>query len=91
MAPGEARPLYQVLEQQQAQVAQGSLMGSDHTYVIPPAGETGDRRSANVKRCVLRPFVLAALLLNKFLGYGWGCLASGCRRSWPLVAHAIYA
>ncbi|CAK0783418.1 hypothetical protein CVIRNUC_006617 [Coccomyxa viridis] len=30
------RPLYQVLEQQQAQVG-GNLMGSDHTYVIPGA------------------------------------------------------
>ncbi len=28
------RPLYQVLEQQQAQVG-GNLMGSDHTYIIP--------------------------------------------------------
>ena len=34
-AAGE-RPLYQVLEQQQAQVG-GNLMGSDHTYVIPGA------------------------------------------------------
>lgn len=33
-AAGEQRPLYQVLEQQQAQVG-GNLMGSDHTYVIP--------------------------------------------------------
>lgn len=30
--------LYTVLEQQQAQIAQGHLMGSDHTYVIPQAG-----------------------------------------------------
>ncbi len=29
--------LYTVLEQQQAQIAQGNLMGSDHTYVIPQA------------------------------------------------------
>ena len=29
--------LYTVLEQQQAQIAQGHLMGSDHTYVIPQA------------------------------------------------------
>ncbi len=28
------QPLYQVLEQQQAQVG-GNLMGSDHTYIIP--------------------------------------------------------
>ncbi len=41
------RPLYQVLEQQAAQVQQGQLMGTDHTYVIPP---TGDRRAANVKK-----------------------------------------
>lgn len=30
--------LYTVLEQQQAQIAQGNLMGSDHTYVIPQVG-----------------------------------------------------
>ncbi len=29
--------LYTVLEQQQAQIAQGNLIGSDHTYVIPQA------------------------------------------------------
>ena len=39
--------LYTVLEQQQAQIAQGNLMGSDHTYVIPQAGAAaapGERR-----------------------------------------------
>jgi len=29
------RPLYQVLEQQDASVGAGNLMGSSHTYVIP--------------------------------------------------------
>ena len=38
------RPLYQVLEQQQAQVG-GNLMGSDHTYVIPGA------KAAPGKKC----------------------------------------
>lgn len=36
--------LYTVLEQQQAQIAQGHLMGSDHTYVIPQAGAGGPER-----------------------------------------------
>lgn len=36
--------LYTVLEQQQAQIAQGHLMGSDHTYVIPQAGAGGAER-----------------------------------------------
>ena len=40
------RPLYQVLEQQQAQVG-GALMGSDHTYVIPGA------KAAPGKKCAL--------------------------------------
>jgi len=44
---GGDRPLYQVLEQQAAQVQQGQIMGTDHTYVIPA---TGDRRAANVKK-----------------------------------------
>lgn len=35
--------LYTVLEQQQAQIAQGHLMGSDHTYVMPQAGAGGGR------------------------------------------------
>ncbi|KAL3134731.1 hypothetical protein ABBQ32_007731 [Trebouxia sp. C0010 RCD-2024] len=35
---GGDKHLYTVLEQQQAQIAQGHLMGSDHTYVIPQAG-----------------------------------------------------
>lgn len=36
--------LYTVLEQQQAQIAQGHLMGSDHTYVMPQAGAGGAER-----------------------------------------------
>ena len=43
------KQLYTVLEQQQAQIAQGNLMGSDHTYVIPQAGAgtaTQERRPA---------------------------------------------
>ena len=36
--PAGDKHLYTVLEQQQAQIAQGNLMGSDHTYVIPQAG-----------------------------------------------------
>lgn len=36
--------LYTVLEQQQAQIAQGNLMGSDHTYVMPQAGAGGAER-----------------------------------------------
>ena len=49
-AAGEQRPLYQVLEQQQAQVG-GNLMGSDHTYVIPGG------KAAPGKKCalILRP------------------------------------
>lgn len=43
------RPLYQVLEQQAATIQQGQLMGTDHTYVIPPA-DTGTRRAANVRK-----------------------------------------
>lgn len=34
----EAKALYRVLEPQAARVADGALMGSDHTYVIPEAG-----------------------------------------------------
>ena len=37
MARAGDKHLYTVLEQQQAQIAQGNLMGSDHTYVIPQA------------------------------------------------------
>ena len=37
MACAGDKHLYTVLEQQQAQIAQGNLMGSDHTYVIPQA------------------------------------------------------
>jgi len=40
------------LEQQAAQVQQGQIMGTDHTYVIPA---TGDRRAANVKKCAFSP------------------------------------
>ena len=39
--------LYTVLEQQQAQIAQGNLMGSDHTYVMPqgpPGAAQAERR-----------------------------------------------
>jgi len=52
-AAGEQRPLYQVLEQQQAQVG-GNLMGSDHTYVIPGG------KAAPGKKCapILRPVAL---------------------------------
>ena len=37
-APSAARPLYQVLEEQEAHVGAGSLMGASHTYVVPGAG-----------------------------------------------------
>lgn len=52
------KQLYTVLEQQQAQIAQGNLMGSDHTYVIPQAGTgtaTQERRPAGgaARRCAL--------------------------------------
>ena len=47
-AAGEQRPLYQVLEQQQAQVG-GNLMGSDHTYVIPGG------KAAPGKKCASDP------------------------------------
>ena len=42
------RSLYQVLEQQQAQVG-GNLMGSDHTYIIPGG------KPAPSKKCALDP------------------------------------
>ena len=42
------RPLYQVLEQQQAQVG-GNLMGSDHTYIIPGG------KAAPGKKCASGP------------------------------------
>ena len=50
----EARPLYTVLEQQAAAVGT-NLMGSDHTYVIPPAagaaGTPAPRVPSGQKRC----------------------------------------
>ena len=44
-----------MLEQQPAQLQQGHIMGTDHTYVIPPAGEPGARRAANVRKCGSSP------------------------------------
>ncbi|KAK9818025.1 hypothetical protein WJX72_005866 [[Myrmecia] bisecta] len=45
------KQLYTVLEQQAANVGTGTLMGSDHTYVIPGGGADGkERRPANFKR-----------------------------------------
>ena len=40
------RPLYQVLEQRAAGVGAGALMGSDHTYVLPPGEANRPRRCA---------------------------------------------
>ncbi len=54
--------MYTVLEQQAAAVG-ANLMGSDHTYVIPPAAAAGatpaPRQPAGQKRCahVGRPYV----------------------------------
>lgn len=45
------RPLYQVLEQQPAQLKEGQLMGTDHTYVLPPqTGDAGAKRAANTRK-----------------------------------------
>ena len=44
------RPLYQVLEQQQAQVG-GNLMGSDHTYIIP-GGKPAPRQEVRLSPCL---------------------------------------
>ena len=42
--PAGEKHLYTVLEQQQAGIAAGNLMGSDHTYVMPDqAGTTSSR------------------------------------------------
>lgn len=57
VAAGE-RPLYQVLEQQQAQVG-GNLMGSDHTYVIPGAKAPGKKCASPARH----PCSYAALLM----------------------------
>lgn len=40
---GAPRQLYTVLEQKQANVGAGTLMGSDHTYVIP--GKEGKEKA----------------------------------------------
>ena len=41
-------PLYQVLEQRAAGVGTGTLMGSDHTYVLPPGDTNRPRRYARL-------------------------------------------
>lgn len=38
LPPAGPKQLYTVLEQQKANVGAGTLMGSEHTYVIPGAG-----------------------------------------------------
>ena len=38
LPPTGPKQLYTVLEQQKANVGAGTLMGSEHTYVIPGAG-----------------------------------------------------
>jgi hypothetical protein len=49
---GESKALYTVLEQQQASVGQGNIMGSDHTYVIPGAEKArGGTAGAALKKC----------------------------------------
>jgi hypothetical protein len=51
MAAGEARQLYQVLEQKEAAAGQG-LMGSDHTYVVPGAGaEPAAQPAVSLRKC----------------------------------------
>ena len=46
------RPLYSVLEQREAHVGAGSLMGASHTYVVPPAGAgaAGEKSSTASRR-----------------------------------------
>lgn len=51
LAAGEARQLYQVLEQKEAAAGQG-LMGSDHTYVVPSAGaEPAAQPAVSLRKC----------------------------------------
>ena len=58
------RPLYQVLEQQQAQVG-GNLMGSDHTYIIP-GGKPGLGNKCAPSPCSCLPHPLNAAPLTGF-------------------------
>jgi splicing factor 3B subunit 2 len=44
------RQLYSVLEQRDARVDAGSLMGASHTYVVPPAGEDAPQATTAAAR-----------------------------------------
>ena len=44
ICPAGEKHLYTVLEQQQAGIAAGNLMGSDHTYVMPDQAGTSSSR-----------------------------------------------
>ena len=50
LAGAGERPLYQVLEQQPAQMAPGQIMGTEHTYVVPPTADASTRRAANTRQ-----------------------------------------
>lgn len=69
---GEARPLYQVLEQKAVPVGQGGLLGTDHVYVMPTgqqeAGRGKDKR---------KPDFLKGLQQVRDRGGAGGCGADG--------------
>ena len=63
VAAGEARQLYQVLEQKEAAAGQG-LMGSDHTYVVPGAGtEPAAQPAVSLRKCESAPLPCCLFIL----------------------------